>query len=142
MVCGTGPIGLAIIQCLKAIDAGEIIAVEVAARRQELAKQFGATHILDPTQVDVTKAALDLTGGWGPPVAFECSGVLSSLESAIRAVRARGTIMNVSIVSRCQDSLDRASLRKEADAFSCSNPKLLGFSISRNAAMPFVIGDY
>ncbi|KAI0437950.1 dehydrogenase [Xylaria telfairii] len=97
MVCGTGPIGLAIIQCLKAIDVGEIIAVEVAARRQELAKQFGATHILDPTQVDVTKAALELTGGWGPPVAFECSGVLSSLESAIRAVRARGTIMNVSI---------------------------------------------
>ncbi|KAI0456846.1 dehydrogenase [Xylaria acuta] len=100
MVCGTGPIGLAIIQCLRAIDAGEIIAVEVAARRQELAKRFGATHILDPTQVDVTKAARELTGGWGPPVVFECAGVPSSLECAIRAVCARGIIMNVSIWER------------------------------------------
>ncbi|KAI0552160.1 GroES-like protein [Xylaria curta] len=97
MVCGTGPIGLAVIQCLKAMDAGEIIAVEVAAQRRALAKQFGATHILDPTQVDVAKAARSLTGGWGPPVAFDCAGVPSSLECAILAVCARGTIMNVAI---------------------------------------------
>jgi threonine dehydrogenase-like Zn-dependent dehydrogenase len=32
-------------------------------------------------------------------VAFDCAGVPSSLESATRAVCARGTIMNVAIVS-------------------------------------------
>ncbi|RWA07158.1 hypothetical protein EKO27_g7948 [Xylaria grammica] len=97
LVFGTGPIGLAVIQCLKAIGAGDIIAVEVAARRQQCAKQFGATHILDPTRVDVVHEARELTGGYGPPVAFDCAGVPSSLESSTRAVCARGTIMNVAL---------------------------------------------
>ncbi|KAI0413680.1 dehydrogenase [Xylaria grammica] len=97
LVFGTGPIGLAVIQCLKAIGAGDIIAVEVATRRQQCAKQFGATHILDPTRVDVVHEARELTGGYGPPVAFDCAGVPSSLESSTRAVCARGTIMNVAL---------------------------------------------
>ncbi|KAI0490464.1 dehydrogenase [Xylaria cf. heliscus] len=100
LVCGTGPIGLAIIQCLRAIDVEEIIAVEVVARRQELARQFGATHVLDPTQVDVPKVSKELAGGWGAPVAFECAGVPSSLECAVRATCPRGTIMNVSVWER------------------------------------------
>ncbi|KAI1150297.1 dehydrogenase [Nemania diffusa] len=97
VVFGTGPIGLAVIQCLKAIGAGEIIAVEVAAKRQEFAQQFGATHVLDPTQVDVVEEIRKLTGGWGPPVAFDCAGVPASLESSTRAVSPRGTIVNVAI---------------------------------------------
>ncbi|KAI1158347.1 dehydrogenase [Nemania serpens] len=97
LVFGAGPIGLAIIQCLKAMGAGEIIAVELATRRQAFAKQFGATHILDPSHVDVVKEAQKLTGGRGPPVAFDCAGVPSSLDSTTRAVCARGTIMNVAI---------------------------------------------
>lgn len=100
LVFGAGPIGLAIIQCLKAIGAGEIIAVELATRRQEFAKQFGAAHILDPSHVDVVKEAQKLTGGRGPAVAFDCAGVPSSLDSATRAVCARGTIVNVAIVGQ------------------------------------------
>ncbi|KAI0429523.1 dehydrogenase [Xylaria sp. FL1042] len=95
LVYGAGPIGLAIIQCLKAIDAGHIIAVEVAPRRQQFAKQFGATHVLDPTCVDVIREARELTGGYGPPIAFDCAGVPSSPDSATKAVCARGTVVNV-----------------------------------------------
>ncbi|KAI1429645.1 dehydrogenase [Xylaria sp. FL1777] len=97
LVFGTGPIGLAVIQCLKAINAGDIIAVEISPRRQQFAKQFGATHILDPTRVDVIHEARELTGGYGPPVAFDCAGVPSSLESATRAVSTRGTIISVAL---------------------------------------------
>lgn len=97
LVLGTGPIGLAIIQCLKAVGAGDIIAVEVGARRREFAKQFGATHLLDPTQVDVVKEAQALTDGRGPPVAFDCAGVPAGLDIVTRVVCARGTIMNLAI---------------------------------------------
>jgi threonine dehydrogenase-like Zn-dependent dehydrogenase len=107
MVFGTGPIGLAVIQCLKAIDAGEIIAVEVAAQRQEFARQFGATHILDPTQVDVVKKARELADGRGPPVAFDCAGVPASLDITTRAVCARGTIMNLALVSNVTSRFSR-----------------------------------
>ncbi|KAJ2987866.1 hypothetical protein NUW58_g4273 [Xylaria curta] len=97
LVFGTGPIGLAVIQCLRAMNAGEIIAVEIAARRQEFAKKFGATHVLDPKHTDVIKTARELTGGWGPPIAFDCAGVPASLESAIHAVSPRGVIMCVAL---------------------------------------------
>ncbi|KAI1329880.1 GroES-like protein [Xylariaceae sp. FL0255] len=100
LVFGTGPIGLAVIQCLNARNAGQIIAVEVAAQRQEFARQFGATHLLDPTKVDVVKEAKALTGGLGPPVAFDCAGVEATLSAATRAVSFRGTIMNVAIWER------------------------------------------
>lgn len=94
------------------MGAGEIIAVELATRRQAFAKQFGATHILDPSHVDVVKEAQKLTGGRGPPVAFDCAGVPSSLDSTTRAVCARGTIMNVAIVSQRRDSLPRFRYRQ------------------------------
>ncbi|KAI0100781.1 dehydrogenase [Nemania sp. FL0031] len=97
VVFGTGPIGLAVIQCLKAMDAGEIIAVEIATKRQEFAKQFGATHVFNPTKLDVVKEIYKLTDGLGAHVAFDCAGVPASLESSTRSVRARGTIVNVAI---------------------------------------------
>ncbi|KAI0525405.1 dehydrogenase [Xylaria bambusicola] len=97
LVFGTGPIGLSIIQCLRAIGAGSIIAVDMVPQRQQLAKKFGATHILDPTRIDVSHAVRELTGGNGPPVAFDCAGVPLSLEATIRSVCARGTIINVAI---------------------------------------------
>ncbi|KAI1284728.1 dehydrogenase [Xylaria sp. FL0933] len=95
LVYGTGPIGLAVIQCLKAIGAGDIIAVEVAPRRQQSARQFGATYVLDPTLVDVVHEARELTGGYGPAVAFDCAGAPSSPDSAARAVCSRGTVVNL-----------------------------------------------
>ncbi|GAP92959.1 putative ()-butanediol dehydrogenase [Rosellinia necatrix] len=97
LVFGSGPIGLAIIQCLRAVGAGDIIAVEIGSRRREFAKQFGATHVIDPANTDVIKAAQALTDGRGPPVAFDCAGVPSSLETTTRVVCARGTIMNLAI---------------------------------------------
>ncbi|KAI1337520.1 GroES-like protein [Xylariaceae sp. FL0016] len=97
LVFGTGPIGLAVIQCLRAMNVGQVMAVEIAQQRQEHAQQFGASHILDPSKIDVVQKARELTGGRGPPVAFDCAGVPSSLDSATKAVCARGTIMNVAI---------------------------------------------
>ncbi|KAI1360309.1 dehydrogenase [Xylaria arbuscula] len=97
LVFGTGPIGLSIIQCLKAMGAGDIIAVETVPRRQQLAKEFGASHILDPAQVNVTDVVRELTGGNGLPVAFDCAGVPLSVEVTTRSVCARGVIVNVAI---------------------------------------------
>ena len=98
IVFGAGPIGLAVIQCLKAQGAGEIIAVEVAQERQSFARKFGATHILDAASVHDTLAeARRLTGGRGPPIAFDCAGVQASLDAATKAVCARGTVVNLAI---------------------------------------------
>ncbi|EXJ64881.1 hypothetical protein A1O7_01220 [Cladophialophora yegresii CBS 114405] len=97
LVMGAGPIGLGVIQCLKARGAGTIIVVEIARQRQEYAKQFGATHLIDPRNEDTVKRAKEITGGLGPHVALDAAGVPASLRDACLAVRARGTVVNLAI---------------------------------------------
>ncbi|KAK4554738.1 hypothetical protein LTR86_008240 [Recurvomyces mirabilis] len=98
VVFGGGPIGLSVIQCLRARGAKMVICVEIAKRRQEFAKDFGADHVIDPTKHDVVSTALELTGGHIPPdIAFDCAGVPQSIETACKVVRSRGTVVNVAI---------------------------------------------
>ncbi|KAK5084655.1 hypothetical protein LTR05_005733 [Lithohypha guttulata] len=97
VVMGAGPIGLGVIQCLKAEGANKIIVAEVAKERQNFAKHFGATHILDPRHEDVVAKCKELTGGQGPQIALDCAGVAASVKTACLAVRANGRIVNVAI---------------------------------------------
>ena len=97
LVLGAGPIGLGVVQCLKARGAETIIVGEVSKQRQDHATHFGATHIFDPRNQDVVKEAKAVTGGQGPNIAFDCAGVPASVKTATLAVRARGTVVNVAI---------------------------------------------
>lgn len=97
LVLGAGPIGLSVVQCLKARGAKQIIVAEVARERQNFAKQFGATRIIDPRSEDVVKLSKELCDGQGPHIALDCAGVAASIKSATLAVRPRGSIVNVAI---------------------------------------------
>lgn len=97
LVLGGGPIGLAVIQCLKARGVETIIASEVSPRRKEFAKTFGAHHVLDPTQDDIVARVREICGGVGADVAFDAAGVQAGLDQALRAIRAQGTLVNIAI---------------------------------------------
>ncbi|KAF2727871.1 GroES-like protein [Polyplosphaeria fusca] len=96
-VLGGGPIGLAVVQCLRALGTELVILSEVSASRQRFGSEFGAHHVLDPTSCDVVARCRELSGGAGADVVFDCAGVPASLAAACQAVRARGTIVNVAI---------------------------------------------
>ncbi|RMY73411.1 hypothetical protein D0863_03890 [Hortaea werneckii] len=98
VVFGGGPIGLAVIQVLRARKAKTVICVEVAKRRQEFARDFGADHVIDPTKHDVVSTAFELCGGEQPPdLAFDCAGVPATIETACKVIKSRGTVVNVAI---------------------------------------------
>jgi len=97
LVLGGGPIGLAIVQCLKALKTRKIIMSEVSRARQRFAREFGAHHVLDPKTYDLVSISKELSGGAGPDVVFDCAGVPASLKTACLAVKARGTVVNVAI---------------------------------------------
>lgn len=99
LILGGGPIGIAVIQALRARGCGQIIVSELSASRQRFAKQFGADTILDPRKVDVVKEVQNLTGGEGVDIVFDCAGVAVGLEAACKAIRVKGTVVNVAIVS-------------------------------------------
>ncbi|KAK8093031.1 hypothetical protein PG999_014618 [Apiospora kogelbergensis] len=95
---GAGPIGLAVIQCLKARQMdGQIIVVELSAKRKEIARQCGASTVIDPREEDVVSRCRSLCDGQGPAVALECAGVPASINTACRAVRTKGLIVNVAL---------------------------------------------
>ncbi|EXM19361.1 hypothetical protein V3481_017785 [Fusarium oxysporum f. sp. vasinfectum] len=96
-ILGGGPIGLAMILCLKAKGVSEIIVSEVAASRQEFARQFGATKVVNPIKEDLNEVVLGLTGGLGADVVFDCAGVPASVKGACEVVRTRGTVVNIAI---------------------------------------------
>ncbi|KAF2768070.1 GroES-like protein [Teratosphaeria nubilosa] len=97
LVLGGGPIGLAVIQALRARGARQIIVSEVAAMRKEFAADFGAHIVLDPTKDDIVTRCKELTGGRGVDVTYDAAGVQPGLDQAILALRARGTHVNIAI---------------------------------------------
>ena len=97
LVLGGGPIGLAVIQALKARGAENIIVSEVAPKRKKFAKNFGAHHVLDPSEDDIVARVRELSEGYGVNVAYDAAGVQAGLDQAIQALRARGTLVNIAI---------------------------------------------
>lgn len=97
VILGGGPIGLATILCLKAKGVHNIIVSEVAASRQNFAKQFGATRVVNPIKDNVKEIVLELSGGKGADAVFDCAGVPASIKCACEVVKTKGTVVNVAI---------------------------------------------
>ena len=86
-VFGQGPVGLSATQLGTAMGA-RVVAVDIAAERRRLAKEFGAETVIDPREVDPVTALRELTRGEGVEAALDCTG---NPEARVAAVRSAGT---------------------------------------------------
>ncbi|KAK5697108.1 hypothetical protein LTR17_024014 [Elasticomyces elasticus] len=100
LVLGAGPIGIAVILCLRAHGISTIIVSEISELRSKQAKDAGATHVLNPLKTDVVEESKRLTGGLGCHVALECAGVQASFDAALYGVRGQGTIVNIGVFEK------------------------------------------
>ncbi|MDU7692654.1 MAG: 2,3-butanediol dehydrogenase [Helicobacter sp.] len=94
-VFGCGPIGLLVIEALRASGANTIYAVEVAKERQDKAREIGAI-VVDPTKVNAVDFIRKESGG-GVDYSFEVTGVPPVLQQSIESVHHDGTCVIVSI---------------------------------------------
>ncbi|MGM7637139.1 2,3-butanediol dehydrogenase [Bacillus sp. Hm123] len=94
-VFGTGPIGLLVIEALKAAGASEIYAVELSPERIAKAEELGAI-VVNPAEVDAVAKLKELSDG-GVDVAFEVTGVPVVLQQAIDCTNFEGETVIVSI---------------------------------------------
>lgn len=88
-VIGLGPIGLGLIQLVKAAGAGPIYASGHRKARRELATECGADVVIDPRETDPIEQIRSETDG-GVDVAFEMAGQESALNDAIKATKPGG----------------------------------------------------
>jgi L-iditol 2-dehydrogenase len=83
-VVGCGPIGLLLIQLLRAAGASRVLAVEPLAHRREAAAKSGADEVVEP--------AADVSG-YGGDVAFEAAGNDDGVRLAFESVRPGGRVV-------------------------------------------------
>ena len=95
-IVGTGPIGLGALRSAKSAGAGPIYVSEPQDARREIAADFGADVLIDPTEEDPVERIHEETGT-GVDVAFEAVGHETTLNQAIESTKADGhtTIIGV-----------------------------------------------
>lgn len=96
-VIGCGGIGLAAINGAAIAGAARIIAIDMDARKLELARSFGATDVVDASQGDVVKRVLEMTGG-GVPYSFECIGLKQTAEDSFAMLRPGGAATIIGLI--------------------------------------------
>lgn len=94
-VFAQGPVGLMATKGAALQGAGEIIAVEAVEARQELAREYGADHIVDFTAGDPVEEIMDLTDDRGVDAAIEALGSDQTFQDCIKVVKPGGTVSNV-----------------------------------------------
>jgi S-(hydroxymethyl)glutathione dehydrogenase/alcohol dehydrogenase len=83
VVFGLGGIGLNVIQAARMVGADKIIGVDLNPEREAMARKFGMTHFINPTQVEnVVDAIVQLTDG-GADYSFECIGNVNTMRQAL-----------------------------------------------------------
>ncbi|WP_428425572.1 NAD(P)-dependent alcohol dehydrogenase [Pararhizobium sp.] len=88
---GAGAVGLSAIMAARIVGAATIIAVDVVSSRLELAKELGATHIVNSRERDVIAAVIEITGA-GANFALESTGRPEVLAQAIETLGLLGVI--------------------------------------------------
>src|SRR5262249_36159541 len=96
-VFGCGGVGLNVIQGSALCGASRIIAVDLSKSKLELAKQFGATDVVDASSGDAADRVRELTGGLGVDYAFEVIGVPAVIVQAFLALKRGGKAIVVGV---------------------------------------------
>jgi L-iditol 2-dehydrogenase len=106
---GCGPIGLLILQVLKAAGAGEVLAVDPLDHRRAMAQRLGADH--------VGASVADIQGwteGEGAPLVIEATNSPTGFRDAVLSARIGGRVVLVGIPDGDTYTLPAADARRRA----------------------------
>jgi alcohol dehydrogenase len=95
-VIGLGGVGLASLLGALAAGAREVVAIDLADAKLELARALGATRVFNAGAADCVEAVRAATSG-GVDFAFELAGSVRALELAYRVTRRGGTTVTAGL---------------------------------------------
>jgi threonine dehydrogenase-like Zn-dependent dehydrogenase len=101
-VVGDGAVGLLAVLAAKQLGAQRIIAISRHPDRQALAREFGATDIIEERGDQGVTAVKALTGGLGAHSVIEAVGTQESMMQAIRSTRPGGHVGYVGVAHDVQ----------------------------------------
>ena len=99
-VIGCGPIGQFAVGLSSAIGASKVFAVDLNRKRLSIAKQMGATHLLDPTKDSVADIIMESTHQDGVGIIIEASGDSKAFAAALKYLRKGGKVFVIGNIKK------------------------------------------
>ena len=134
-VFGAGTVGLSAIMAAKVSGASQIIAVDLNPQRLELARELGATTVINGLERD---AAADIKTSGGVDYSIEATGVAVVMEQAVNCLRSGGTAALVGVAMGAKISLDPSIL--QSGNLTVKGSLMAGAGTTPDVFLPLLIG--
>jgi len=93
VILGAGAMGLFNLQLALLAGAARAYVIDTVPLRLRIARDLGATEVIDFKVSDPIAAVRDLTNGRGSASVIECSGTLKGAAQSVKMARKRGTVV-------------------------------------------------
>jgi threonine dehydrogenase-like Zn-dependent dehydrogenase len=131
-VVGDGAVGQCGVLAAKRLGAERIIALSRNPSRQALARDFGATDVVEQRGDEATAAVMELTDGVGVDATLECVGTGQAMDTAFSLARPGSMVGYVGVPHGVELPLDEMFFH---------NKGLLGGSAPVRAYLPELLDD-
>ena len=131
-VVGDGAVGLCAVIAAKRFGAGRIIALSRNPIRQEFARAFGATDIVEGRGEEAVATVRELTDGVGADATLECVGTGQAMETALAIARPFSMVGYVGVPHGVDLPVGQMFYR---------NKGVLGGAAPARAYIPELLGD-
>ena len=98
VIMGSGPVGIAACSVLRRSGATNVIISEPSEKRRAVALNMGATHAINPYEVNPAEAVLEITKGEGAKIILEATGLPSVVWEDIEKIIWEGKTINSTVV--------------------------------------------
>jgi 2-desacetyl-2-hydroxyethyl bacteriochlorophyllide A dehydrogenase len=92
LIMGAGPIGLLLLQVIKARGARQVFVADLDVERLEMAGKLGG-EMLNPKAVDIVGTIREATNGLGAPVSVDAVGAVVTRAQCVAATRSAGMVI-------------------------------------------------
>lgn len=127
VVQGAGGLGLYAIAVAKARGASTVIAIDGVADRLELAKELGADHVIDLTEVSEVRERAKLVRSWtsgrGADVVIEVVGIPAAIDEGLKFLAMYGRYVEIGNINFGR------TFEFDPSSFVFSNKTMIGVSL-------------
>jgi len=96
-IVGAGPVGLAALLTAQFYSPGRLVMLDTDPNRLEVAKQLGATDVINVADGTAIETLREMTGGIGVDVAIEAVGIPATFDICQQVIAPGGRIANVGV---------------------------------------------
>lgn len=101
VVAGPGAIGLLTLQAVKSAGLKVVVlGTDLDEQRMRLARDLGADHTVNVQREDPSELVMELTGGDGADIVYECSGAGPAAQQLLTLVRKQGQYAQVGLFGK------------------------------------------